>query len=394
MATPIYQDQNFFAPQFEIKLKGQKLGHEVVRDVLQVSYKDDLENLDSFDFTLHDWDPVTLTPKYSSPYDESGQLRKMPGTEFDVPSFEPGAEVELYMGYRSADKPVLMMHGRVASASVAFPASGNPTLTVRVLNLLFDLQRTQETLAFEGKTPTAIAQEIADNLEVELQSDPSPDERPIDFIGMNNEYPILFLARLAQRYGYDLFVNIDVQKDPKPVDNKDPKLFFGVRKGAREEYELEWGKSLIQFTPSLKLKDQVRKVVVRGWNPAESGAKRAIEAEVTWDDLDIQMPDKKLLEQIQVFATDATEEITEQPVSSQEAAEAIALAAMRRIVQRVITGTGSTLGMPTLRAGSRLHIKGLGLRYSGSYIVTESTHKIDGSGYVTKFTARMEVVRG
>lgn len=383
MATPVYQDQNFFAPQFQIRLKGQNLGHEIIRDVLQVSYKDDLENLDSFDFTLHDWDPVTLATKYSSPYDEHGQLRKIPGTDFDVPNFEPGAEVELYMGYYGSEDPILMMRGKVASASMAFPASGNPTLTVRVLNLLFDLQRSQETLTFEGKTPTEIAREIAGTLDIELQSAPG-EERPIDFIGMNNEYPIVFLARLARRYGYDLFVNIE--------DEEDPRLFFGLRRTAVEEYELEWGKSLIQFTPALKLKDQVEKVVVRGWNPTETGTNRTIEAEATWDDLDIQMPDAKLLEQIQFSATNATEEITEQPVSSQEAAEAIALAAMRRIVQGVITGSGSTVGLPTLRAGSRVRIKGLGLRYSYNYIVTESTHKIDGSGYITEFAARMEVV--
>lgn len=386
MATPIYQGQNFFAPYFEIKLQGQKLGHEVLRDVLQVSYQDDLENLDSFDFTLHDWDPVTLTTRYSSPFDENGQLRKIAGSEFDVPNFEPGARVELSMGYYGGDKPLLMMVGKVASASVNFPASGNPTLTVRVLNLLYDLQRSQQSLTFEDKTPTDIAGAIARELDIELQSAPGENEPAIDFIGMNNEYPILFLARLARRNGYDLFVNIENEQDPK--------LFFGLRQTSPEQYELEWGKSLLQFTPTLKLKDQVQQVVVRGWNPTASGSDRAIEGQASWSDLDIQMPDAKLLEQIEFAASDAIEEITDQPVSGQQAADALAQAALRRIVQGVITGKGSTVGLPMLRAGSRLLLKGLGLRYSHNYIVTESVHKIDGSGYSTEFTARMEVVSG
>lgn len=385
MAIPIYQGQNFLAPQFLIKLKGQNLGNEVIRDVLQVSYKDDLENLDAFDFTLHDWDPMTLTTKYSSPFDQNGQLRKIPGTDFDIPNFEPGARVDLYMGYYGATDPILMMSGKVASASVSFPASGNPTFTVRVLNLLFDLQRAQETLTFEGKKPTEIAREIASSLEIELQTSPG-EEQVIDFIGMNNEYPIVFLARLAKREGYDLFVNIE--------SDEDPKLFFGLRETSPEEYELEWGRSLMQFTPTLKLKDQVQKVVVRGWNPTESGANRAIEAEATWDDLEIDMPDAKLLEQISFSVTNATEEITDQPVSSEEVARALALAAMRRIIQGLITGTGTTVGLPTLRAGSRLSMKGLGFRYSWTYVVTESTHKMEDSGYTTEFGARMEVVSG
>lgn len=384
MADPIYLDQTFFAPQFRISLQGQNLGNEVVKDVLQVSYKDDLENLDSFEFTLHDWDPRTNTTKYSSPYDESGQLRKIPGTDFDVPNFEPGARVDLHMGYYGAEQPVLMMSGKIASASVSFPAAGTPILTVRVLNLLFDLQRTQENLTFEEKRPTEIAQEIATNLDIELISQAS-DEQVIPFTGMNNEYPILFLSRLARKLGYDLYVD---------ASDETPKLFFGQRQTPPQELELEWGKSLIQFTPVLKTKDLKEKVVVRGWDPLQSGSERAIEGEATWSDLDINMPDAKLLEQIEFASENAIEEITEQPVSSQQAAEALAKGALRRIVQQVITGSGSTVGTPLLRAGTRLTIKGLGNRYSYEYMVFDSTHKMDGSGYLTDFSARMEVVSG
>ncbi len=385
MTTLIYQDQNFLAPQFLIKLQGQNLGNEVVRDVLQVSYKDDLENLDSFEFSLHDWDSISRTTKYSSPYDENGQLKKLAGTDFDVPNFEPGARIELYMGYYGTEEPVLMMSGKVASSSVSFPAAGTPIFTVRVLNLLLDLQRTQENLTFEDKTPSEIAGEIASNLEIELETNPG-DELSIPFIGMNSEYPIIFLARLARKQGYDLFVNLE--------DEETPRLFFGLRQNPVEEYELEWGKSLIQFTPTLKLKDQKEKVVVRGWNAEESGSNRAIEAEASWSDLDISMPDEKLLEQIEFATENAVEEITDQPVSSEQAALELAKGTLRRLVQQVITGTGSTVGTPKLRAGSRLVIKALGLRYSYNYIVYDSTHKIDGNGYTTDFSARMEVVSG
>lgn len=385
MADPIYLNENFLAPQFLIKLQGQNLGNEVVKDVLEVSYKDDLENLDSFEFTLHDWDPLTGTTKYSSPFDESGNLRKISGTNFDVPNFEPGAKVDLHMGYYGADTPPLMMSGKVASASVSFPASGTPILTVRVLNMLFDLQRTQENLTFEDKTPTQIAQEIATNLDIELMSEPA-EEQAIPYTGMNNEYPILFLSRLARKQGYDLFVDAS--------DEESPKLFFGLRQSAQEELELEWGKSLIQFTPVLKTKELKEKAIVRGWDPLQSGADRNIEGEATWADLDITMPDAKLLEQIEFASENAIEEITEQPVSSQQAAEELAKAALRRIVQQVITGSGSTIGTPKLRAGTRITLKGLGHRYSYQYLVFDSTHKIDGSGYLTDFSARMEVVSG
>ena len=43
-----------------------------------------------------------------------------------------------------------------------------------------------------------------------------------------------------------------------------------------------------------------------------------------------------------------------------------------------------------LRAGQQVHVKGLGARFSGVYFVTKSTHTVNDSGYITKFTARRE----
>lgn len=66
-AESFYTDRVFFAPAFRIKLNGQDTGREVIADVLEVSFSDDLENIDSFEFVLHDWDPAQRRPKYSSP---------------------------------------------------------------------------------------------------------------------------------------------------------------------------------------------------------------------------------------------------------------------------------------------------------------------------------------
>lgn len=119
MTTPIYEDQNFYAPHFEIKLRGQNLSRAVVRDVLDVSYRESLDKLDSFEITLNDWDPVNLRPRYSSPFDENSNLLTLEDGS-PVPNFEPGAKVELRMGYYGAEEPRLMMTGQVVSLSPQF----------------------------------------------------------------------------------------------------------------------------------------------------------------------------------------------------------------------------------------------------------------------------------
>ena len=59
-------------------------------------------------------------------------------------------------------------------------------------------------------------------------------------------------------------------------------------------------------------------------------------------------------------------------------------------LKQLVEATGTTVGLPDLRAGTKIRIRGLGARFSGRYFVTKTTHTLDASGYRTKFTARRE----
>jgi phage protein D len=385
MATlPIFANQNFYAPRFEIKLRGQNLSRAVIRDVQEVSYSDSLDKLDAFEFTLHDWDPVLRLPKYSSPYDESGNARALPDNS-PVPNFDPGAQVELHMGYYGAEEPRLMMTGQVVSLTPSFPSSGAPTLRVRALSLLYTLQKRQETLVFENKTDSDIAQDIANRLEIEVEIPPgqSAQETPNEYIALRNEYPIIFLMGRARRLGYDLYVKL-------PDNDGDSKLFFGRTPTSQTTYELEWGKSLIQLTPTVKTKGQIKEVKVRGWNPLGQGDARVIEGTATLQDINPQLPDAQLLRSIDAALAETQEVVVDDPIRDQEEAKRIARGILADKLKDLVTGRGSTVGLPDLRAGRSVAIKGLGPRYSGRYVVTETTHVISGSGYTTEFSARME----
>ena len=253
--TPIYEGQTFYAPRFEIKLRGQSLSREVIRDVLEVRYSDSLDGLDAFEFTLHDWDPVLREPKYSSPFDAAGRPRTADGAP--VPSFDPGARVELYLGYYP-EAPRLIMTGQVVSLSPSFPAGGTPTLRVRALSLLYSLQRAQVVRAFENKKDSEIAEAIGRDLGIAVEIPPGQKaaEVPYDYILIQNEYPIVFLMARARRLGYDLHVKLPEDDDGEPV------LFFGRSPTSRVTHRLTWGRSLVQFSPTLKTKGQISKVVV------------------------------------------------------------------------------------------------------------------------------------
>ena len=55
-----------------------------------------------------------------------------------------------------------------------------------------------------------------------------------------------------------------------------------------------------------------------------------------------------------------------------------------------MTAAVTTVGLPDLRAGRRVVIKGVGAHFSGTYFVTDSTHTINEQGYTTQFNARRE----
>jgi uncharacterized protein involved in type VI secretion and phage assembly len=49
-------------------------------------------------------------------------------------------------------------------------------------------------------------------------------------------------------------------------------------------------------------------------------------------------------------------------------------------------GSGSCIGIPTLKAGDHLAIRGVGKRFGGTYRARKVTHRIDGGGFVTTFS--------
>ena len=116
----------YLTPAFRIELDGRDAGREVISDVLEVSFTDDLGAVDNCEFVLHDWDPVALRPRYSSPWDESGQAFTLYEGGPEVPNFEPGAQVSLYLGYLENGDLPLIMEGEVVSLAPTFPRAGHP----------------------------------------------------------------------------------------------------------------------------------------------------------------------------------------------------------------------------------------------------------------------------
>jgi Bacteriophage probable baseplate hub protein len=82
--------------------------------------------------------------------------------------------------------------------------------------------------------------------------------------------------------------------------------------------------------------------------------------------------------------------VVDRPLQSEAEARMLATNQLRQIGEVLVEAKGKTVGLPDLRAGVKIEIKGLGKRFTGTYLVTGTTHSIGDSGYTTDFNARME----
>jgi len=126
-------------------------------------------------------------------------------------------------------------------------------------------------------------------------------------------------------------------------------------------------------------------MAVKGWNRQTN---RAIGQKVTMADVDINRDLQPLLDQPGCQPREDT--VVNEPMYSDAQARRRALAILSDKLKQMVEANGTVVGLPDLRAGQQVLIRGLGARFSGIYFVIKTTHTLNDSGYATKFTARRE----
>ena len=57
-------NRDFYAPGFELRIDGVGLPQGVLRDVMEVTYHDDINEIDGFELTVNNWDAAARRCKY------------------------------------------------------------------------------------------------------------------------------------------------------------------------------------------------------------------------------------------------------------------------------------------------------------------------------------------
>jgi uncharacterized protein len=391
---PIYsQRETFYVPRFEVYVSGEKLKSTVVDDILQVTYKDKINEIDNFTIDINNWDADKRKFKFCPP------LAGYEGI------FDPGQKIELRMGYYNNVRR--MLRGIITSLEPNFPESGASTLAVSGLNELHQYRTEQHTHSWlDGKkTDTEIAKELCarpvkkgqPGLGLAIDTNPSQDEKPDPIVFMSNQFDIDFLFERARKRGYELYLEDETNT---------PTLFFGLSldPSSKPVYQLEWGKSLINFRPTLRTAKQIGEVEVRGWDrKANRPIDEHYKLEDLWKDEKRSKAEIARLKQIAKAYEQRTEIVTNEPIYTKKEARDRARAILSDRNHKLIEATAATVGLPDLRSGCSVEILGFGMQsdssgapkgassdFDGEYFVTQSTHTIGSGGYRTEFSARRQ----
>jgi hypothetical protein len=404
------QNRDFYAPGFELRIDDVALPKGVLRDVMEVTYHDDINEIDGFELTVNNWDASTRRCKYigsegkTQPAGSPAQPAGEPSPASLYTLFDPGGKsCELALGYVSgetvpgASLPTTlqsMVRATFQSIDPNFPESGPPVLTVRGSNILQQLRTKKYTYAWSSlttpnNTPSNIALSFNSFREggqprlrssvtkqtwtVVINSQAASNEAVIDYIAQTDQYDVAFLMQLAHSQGYVLEAYEGAQQ-----------LYFGPSQFATAtNYKLGWGKGLMSFKPSLSTANQWQSVTVRGW---DRQAQKPIS--VTVDLTDPQVA--KLNNNLHYMIQDRQQQTVDLPVFTVADARQKARALLLDRSKEIVTAHGKTIGLPNLRAGTLVNITGIGARLSGAYFVTKTTHTLGESGYVTEFDCRRE----
>ena len=230
MTQESLEQGNFYVPQFEVRIQGAGLPRDVLRDVREVTYTDDIDEIDGFQITVNNWDPDKRDYKYIGS-ETPGSLNGSSDESARQRLFDPcNKEVELWMGY--ADKMQLMMKGIFTTLTPNFPSSGGPTLTVGALNLLYRFKGEKHTKVWEQKKPSEIAAEFEltnpathAELQVVIDSNSQNTEPPLPYVLQDAQYDLTFLMSLARKTGYVLLLQEETRDERGSVTHPAQILF-------------------------------------------------------------------------------------------------------------------------------------------------------------------------
>ncbi len=377
-----------YAPEFTVKLNGQPLPVALRGSISSVSYEDGMQGADRVEVT------------FANP-----SLRWL-----DHPLLTVDTPFSLSIGY-APDPLEEVFVGEITGVEPTFPSGGMPTIRVTAQDLLNRLSKGTKDRAFRVNIPSVGNFPLPDAVVAGIVSATNlliPDLDPLGgalsvlltvatFLAFPQFAQLAvrrqesmsdfdFLSSIAHDNGWEVF--IDHTQSPK---GRVLKFQFLIQQYT-PSLTLTYGLSLMDFTPRLTTVGDLFGVAARVW---VDSLQTEFVLVVSWDydraSLNLTVYPSLIGEIDDILGPEAEGKVLSiKPTGYAAAARGILTELLPRLNNR-LTGSGSTIGDPRIKASRVIRLDGLGDEFSGLYRITSATHTFDASGYRTNFQVRKEV---
>jgi phage protein D len=387
-----------YVPDFKLTINDSEMPAALKSSVISVRYQDGLKAADRVEVGFANanlrWLQEHIRGLGFSALPTGVTLG--PIGRFDVTaggSFDIDNKVELQMGY--APFPLAEMFlGSVTGVDCSFPNGGMPTMTLVAHDYLNRLAPGKYARGFGPLTDALVVMILsAENLLIPL-IDPtittiSTALTAINFIfkgtgtKQEGESDLDLLTRIAKEYDAEFWVDGHTLYLSRFMKDYSPSV------------TLTWGSSLMDFSPKVTTVGQVAGVSMK-FTLREIPLDFLVT--VGWD-FDRETLFVNVMPGIAAAAAKSVVgpafSIINKPISSPgdiANSALVIVSELRRMLNDRLTGSGSCVGDPRIRANEIIRLEGLGPDFSGNYRVKSATHSIDGSGYKTNFQVFKEII--
>ena len=309
--------------------------------------------------------------------------------------FRVGAPVDISV--TTTDVPGTMLpvknklfSGEITTVEPIFDKNGEVYLRIRGFDLGHRLTIGKKNRTFGDANPkvaTTTEMQIVSTIAKEAGLIPKVDMSGLSslryhYVIQYDQTDWEFLSTRAQLLGYQVYVDgrvLNFQKAGAKRSSISP---------TDQPADLQWGTNLKRFEPRIISMGQVNSASAFGWEPdtkksishKATSHKSATAAKIK----DPLSGSKSLLTGFQISRS---EDVVMSPVIREKAvAKTYAEARFAEHDSQFVRASGEVgIGDPRLLAGTDVSVKGVGVRFMGTYYVTEAKHIIRPGEYFTKF---------
>ncbi len=383
-----------FAPGFRLQINGSDPPSALLSSITNIRYQQGLNAADRLEVGIGNVDLRWLQQHIV------GLGFELFSTSIHLPGLSIGAtpsglfnidnKVTLSMGYQPGGFSD-MFSGEITGIEASFPSGGAPTMTLVAHDYLHRLSEGSYSRGF-GPLPDFIIASILglENLLIPIVEpfvqEASSAVAVVNFIfsgtgtKQKGQSHLQLLTEIADKYDAEFHVEGDILYITRFDKEYSPRL------------TLTWGQSLIDFSPKVT-------TVGQAFGVGFKFTLREIPLDFlvkVYYDFDREAVGVVVLPGVAAPALgDPVFTIIDRPIGSPADIVTSALTIAHELRTRLnnrLTGSGTCVGNPQIRAGAVIQLQGLGPDFSGNYRVSSATHTIESSGYLTHFEVRKELI--